>query len=138
MLMFKFCLICSSVKDAFATATPRQRTFFNWNLTVCNPSSILALTSSLVWITVGNFPHLVKKGPPNLGNCLTKDSEMNKSLNFLDHFLSSFPFLSVGSIFFFKVSASMHSMLAALHLSICAASAITQTLKKLKFILPLI
>ena len=118
MLMFKFCLICSSVIPALATATPRQRTFFNWNLTVCNPSSILTLTSSLVWTTVGNLPHLVKKGPPNLGNCLTKDSEMNKSLNFFAHFLSSFPFLSAGSILFFKVSASIYSIPAALHLSI--------------------
>jgi len=128
MLMFKFCLICSSVIEAFATATPKHKTFFNWNLTVCNPSSILALTSSVVWMTVGNFPHFVKKGPPNFGSCLTNDSEMNKSLNFLAHFLSSFPFLSAGSIFFFKVSASIKSMLAALHLSICAASAMTQTL----------
>jgi hypothetical protein len=54
---------------------------------------------------------------------------MNKSLNFFAHFLSSFPFLSLGSILFFKVSASIKSMFAALHLSMWLASAMTQTLK---------
>ena len=103
---------------SLATATPKQRTFFNWNLTELKPSSILDLISSFVWITAGNLPHLVKKGPPNLGNCLIKLSEMKNNLNFLDHFFNSFPFLSEGSIFFFKVSASIYSTSAALHLSI--------------------
>jgi len=92
---------------SLATATPRQRTFFNWNLIEDKPSSILLFTSSLVWMTVGNLPHLVKKGPPNLGNCFNKVSEIKNNLYFAAHFLSSFPFLSAGSIFFFKVSASI-------------------------------
>jgi hypothetical protein len=110
-----------------ATATPRHKTFFNWNLTVANISSTFPFISSLVWTTDGNFPHLVKKGPPNLANCLTRDSEMNNNLYFFAHFLSSFPFLSAGSILFFKVSASIQSIPASLHLSIWLASAITQT-----------
>ncbi len=120
-------LICSSVMESLATATPKQRTFFNWNLIEDKPSSILVLMSSLVWTTVGNFPHLVKKGPPNFGNCFNKVSEMKNNLYFPAHFLSSLPFLSAGSIFFFKVSASMYSIPLALHLSMCRASAITQT-----------
>ena len=100
--MFILVLICSSFMVSFATATPRHKTFFNWNLTDDNPSSILVLISSLVWITAGNLPHLVKKGPPNFGNCLIKLSEMKNNLNFLDHFFNSFPFLSEGSIFFLK------------------------------------
>ena len=136
--MFILVLICSSFMVSFATATPRHKTFFNWNLTDDNPSSILVLISSLVWITAGNLPHLVKKGPPNFGNCLIKLSEMKNNLNFLDHFFNSFPFLSVGSIFFFKVSASIYSTSAALHLSMWFASAITQTFFYKKIILPLI
>jgi hypothetical protein len=120
-------LICSSFIVSLATATPRQRTFLSWNFTEDKPSSILVLMSSLVWMTVGNFPHLVKKGPPSLGSCFSKDSEMKKSLNLPAHFLSSFPFLSEGSILFFKVSASMWSIPAAMHLSTWLASAITQT-----------
>jgi multidrug transporter EmrE-like cation transporter len=91
------------------------------------PSSTLALTSSLVITTVGNLPHFVNKGPPNFGNCLTRVSETNKSLYFLDHFFNSFPFLSAGSAFFFKLSASMNSIPCSLHLSMWAASAMTQT-----------
>lgn len=125
--MLRLVLICSSVKVSFPTATPRQRTFFNWNLTEERPSSILVLTSSLVMITVGNFPHLVKKGPPILGSCLIRDSEMKSNLYLEAHFLSSFPFLSAGSILFFKTSASMYSIPAALHLSTWLASAMTQT-----------
>lgn len=79
-------------------------------------------------MTVGNFPHLVNNGPPSFGSCLTKVSETKKSLKLADHFLSSFPFLSVGSIFFFKLSASMNSYPNALHLSAWLASAITQIL----------
>ena len=120
-------LICSSVKVSLATATPRQRTFFNWNLTEDKPSSILVLMSSLVWMTVGNLPHLVKKGPPNLGNCFSKVSEMKNNLYLPAHFLSSFPFLSAGSIFFLRVSASMWSIPEALHLASWLASAMTQT-----------
>lgn len=128
--MLRFVLICSSVKVSFPTATPKQRTFFNWNLTDERPSSTLALTSSLDMITVGNLPHLVKKGPPILGSCLIKDSEMNNNLYFEAHFLSSFPFLSAGSILFFKTSASTYSIPAALHLSTWLASAMTQTFFK--------
>ncbi len=127
MDILRLVLICSSVIVSFPTATPRQRTFLSWNFTEDKPSSILVLISSFVWITVGNFPHLVKKGPPSLGSCFNKDSEMKKSLNLPAHFLSSFPFLSAGSIFFFKESASMWSTPAALHLSTWLASAITQT-----------
>lgn len=70
----------------------------------------------------------MKKEPPNLGNCLSKESEIKSNLYFLAHFFNSLPFLSEGSIFSFKVSASIYSILAALHLSIKAASAITQIL----------
>ena len=127
MDMFRLVLICSSVMDSLATATPRQRTFLSWNFMEDKPSSILVLMSSFVWMTVGNLPHLVNKGPPSLGSCFSKVSEMKKSLYLLAHFLSSFPFLSAGSIFFFKASASMWSTPAAWHLSTWLASAITQT-----------
>jgi len=112
---------------SLATATPRQRTFLSWNFTELKPSSIFVLMSSFVWMTVGNLPHLVKKGPPNLGNCFNNVSEMKNNLYLPAHFLSSFPFLSAGSIFFFKVSASMQSIPEALHLASWLASAITQT-----------
>jgi len=125
--MLRLVLICSSLKVSLATATPKQGTFFNWNLIDARPSSTLAQTSSPDKITVGNFPHLVKKGPPILGSCLIKDSEMNNNLYFEDHFLSSLPFLSAGLTLFFKVSASIQSIPAALHLSMWLASPITQT-----------
>ena len=112
----------------FATPTPKHKTFFNWNLIEARPSSTFTLTSSAPWMTVGNLPHLVKKGPPNLGSSLISDSETKSKVYFLAHFFNSFPFLSVGSTLFFKASLSINSMLAALHLSMCAASAITQTL----------
>jgi hypothetical protein len=83
--------------------------------------------SSVVWRTAGNLPHLVKKGPPSLGSCFNKVSDMKKSLYLPAHFFSSLPFLSAGSIFFFKVSASIWSIPAAIHLSTWFASAITQT-----------
>lgn len=126
--IFKFCLIWSSVILTFPIAVPRHNTFFNWNLTDDLPSSTLALTSSFELITVGNFPHLAKKFPPNLFNCLTKVSEMKKSLIFSANFFNSFPFLSAGSTFFFKASPSINSIPCCLHLSMWAASAITHTL----------
>ena len=128
--ILRFCLICSSVMLTLATATPKHNTFFNWNLTEARPSSTLALTSSAFWMTVGNLPHLVRKGPPSLGSSLIKVSETNNRVYFLAHFFNSFPFLSVGSTFFFRVSLSMNSILAALHLSMWAASAMTQTFSK--------
>ena len=126
--MFMFCLICSSVILTLATATPRQRTFFNWNLIEAIPSSTLTLTSSDAWTTVGNFPHFVRKGPPSLGSSLIRVSETKRRVYFLAHFFNSFPFLSAGSTFFLRASLSMYSILAALHLSMRAASAMTQTL----------
>lgn len=81
------------------------------------PSSTLALRSSFSPMTTGNLPHLASNGPPNLGSCLTRDSDTKTNLYLAMNLLSSFPFLSAGSTFFFKESASINSILAALHLS---------------------
>ena len=124
--MSKFCLICSSSILTCPIASPRLATFLSWYLIVARPSSIFAWTLSPCWTTTGNLPHLVKKGPPNLGRCLSKDSEMKSALYFLAHFFKSLPFLSLGLIFSFRVSASMYSIPASLHLSIWAASAMKQ------------
>jgi hypothetical protein len=126
--MLRLCLICSSLISTWATAVPKQRTFLSWNLTVARPSSTLALMSSAFWMVIGNLPHLAKKAPPSLPCCLTKDSEMNNILYFAAHFFNSFPFLSVGSTFFLRESSSIKSIPYSLHLSMWAASAMTQTL----------
>lgn len=46
----------SSVMPTFPTATPKQSTFFNWNLIVDLTSVIFALRSSLWEMGVGNLP----------------------------------------------------------------------------------
>jgi hypothetical protein len=98
-----FCLSSSSVILTVPTAVPIQRTFFNWNLTVCLISLTLSSTFSFSPKATGNFPILVKTLPSNLGICFIKDSEAIKTSKGLHHFLISF----LSLLNFFKPSTSM-------------------------------
>ena len=71
----KFYLSYSSFISAVPTPLPRHKTFFNCHLRVPLTSFTLASTCSVSYITMGNFPILLRTLPNNLGIYLIKDSE---------------------------------------------------------------
>lgn len=75
MDMVKFYLIYSSVILSVPIPFPKVKTFFNYHLTMDLISFTLAPTSSVSYITIGNFPILFNTLPNNLGIYLIKDSE---------------------------------------------------------------
>ena len=103
----------SSVISTWPTATPKQRTFFNWNLMVERTSVSLVFRSSACDTGVGNLPAIHIKvlcytlakgrmqiylpferpGPKRRGICLMRDSEARKASYFFASFLTSFLFL---------------------------------------------
>ena len=83
----------SSVIWTWPTATPKQRTFFNWNLIVERTSVSLLERSSAWEMGVGNFPAFERPGPSRRGICLMRASEAKKASYFLASFLTSFLFL---------------------------------------------
>ena len=103
----------SSVIWTWPTATPKQRTFFNWNLMVERTSVSLVFRSSACDTGVGNLPAIHMKvlcytlakermqiylpferpGPKRRGICLMRDSEARKASYFLASFLTNFLFL---------------------------------------------
>lgn len=102
----------SSVIWTWPTATPKQRTFFNWNLIVERTSVSLLVKSSACETGVGNFPAesdfskcsirtrkiranppLERPGPSRRGICLMRASDARKASCFLASFFTSFLFL---------------------------------------------
>ena len=82
-----FCLRFSSEVVTVPMAVPRQEAFFDWNLTVCFNSSILAVIFSPSAKLTGNRPILTKTLPNNLVTCLPTDSLASNTSYFLAHFL---------------------------------------------------
>ena len=83
----------SSVIWTWPTATPKQRTFFSWNLIVERTSVSLLERSSAWEMGVGNFPALERPGPSRRGICLIRASDAKKASYFFASFLTSFLFL---------------------------------------------
>src|SRR5258706_2228513 len=84
---------CSSVIWTCPTATPRQRTFFSWNLMVERTSVSLLVRSSACPTGVGNLPALDRPGPSRRGICLRRVSELRKASYFFASFFTNFLFL---------------------------------------------
>jgi hypothetical protein len=84
---------CSSVIWTCPTATPRQRTFFSWNLMVERTSVSLLVRSSACETGVGNLPALERPGPSRRGICLRRVSELRKASYFFASFFTNFLFL---------------------------------------------
>uniref|UniRef100_A0A7C9D7E9 Uncharacterized protein n=1 Tax=Opuntia streptacantha TaxID=393608 RepID=A0A7C9D7E9_OPUST len=117
-LICTFWKICFSSMLQFPTATPMQRTFLSWNLTVALVSFTLFSRGSW-WVTsVGNLPALLRPGPSKRGICLITASDARKAWYFLASFLTSFLFL----FSFFNASTSIHSKPILSASSTCWAS----------------
>lgn len=82
-----FCLRFSSVRLTLPIAVPKQDAFFDWNLTVCFNSSILAVIFSPSANATGKRPILTKTLPKSLVTCFPTDSEARRTSYFLAHFL---------------------------------------------------
>merc|ERR1719356_338167 len=101
-----FCLSSSGDMLTLPTATPMQRTFFNWNFTWLRISVTLVSKASECWTIVGNLPALFKPGPSNLGICGTSTWEAKKASKDWANFFTSFLFL----LSFFKSSTLLNGM----------------------------
>mmetsp|Transcript_18542 Transcript_18542/g.46770 ORF Transcript_18542/g.46770 Transcript_18542/m.46770 type:complete len:205 (+) Transcript_18542:310-924(+) len=107
-----------SVISTWPTATPRQRAFLSWNLTVDLTSSTLSDMMSPWVIRPGNLPALLRPGPKRRGIILIRASEARKAWYFCASFLTSFLFL----LSFFRSSTFIEGMLAFSADSQCWAS----------------
>lgn len=119
-----FCLRFSSVRLTLPIAVPKQDAFFDWNLTVCFNSSILAVIFSPSAKATGKRPILTKTLPKSLVTCFPTDSEARRTSYFLAHFL----IFVLSLLNALRPSTSMYGMLLAVASSMCAALARTQTL----------
>ncbi len=90
MAIVTFCLRLSSVCSTVPIAVPMQLTFFDWNLTVCFNSSILAVIFSPSAKLMGKRFILTKALPKSLVTCFPTESLASKTSYFLAHFLILF------------------------------------------------
>lgn len=83
----RFCLKLSSPVSIVPIEVPRHDAFFDWNLTVCFSSSILAVIFSPSAKVTGKRPILTSTLPRSLVVCLATESLAKRTSNFLAHFL---------------------------------------------------
>jgi hypothetical protein len=82
----KFCLILSYPVSTVPMAVPRHEAFFDWNLTVCFNSSILAVIFSPSARVTGKSPILTRTLPKSLVVCFATESLAKRTSNFFAHF----------------------------------------------------
>lgn len=121
--MVRFCLRLSSPVSTVPIAVPRHEAFFDWNLTVCFNSSILAVIFSPSARVTGNKPIFTSTFPRSLVVCLATESLAKRTSYFLAHFL----ILVLSLLNAFSPSTSMQGIPLAVASSIWAALARTQT-----------
>lgn len=70
-LICTFWKICFSSMERFPTATPMQRTFLSWNLTIALVSFTLASKDSWWETRVGNLPNFTNKITIKVSSCIS-------------------------------------------------------------------